>query len=112
MSISPNMLFTAGSGVEQDRLISEDLRNYVQIGDLVISPDSCPNIPLPFELRDWLSYRTAFRIHVNFGHTNEISVLNQKIGDIEKDLAVALSPRVENEEKIIMDKEALGWRFW
>lgn len=66
---------------------------------------------IPVEMHDWLSYRVAIRCLEHIGHSDLIPDKVQKVADIEKDLLALISPRSDNDGKIIFQKELLG-DYW
>lgn len=66
---------------------------------------------IPIEMHDWLSYRVAIRCLEHIGHSDLIPDKIQKVADIEKDLLALISPRSDNDGKIIFQKELLG-DYW
>lgn len=63
---------------------------------------------IPIELHDWLSYRTACRVLEHLGHEDLLMQKVAKLGDMEKDLLALISPRANDEGKMIFEKELLG----
>lgn len=84
----------------------------VQIGDVLQLQSGTQDIPLPVELHDWLSQRVAMRVLEILGDAEGMSRLGAKLKDIEKDAWALTTPRADGEEKVIVDKETLGWRNW
>ncbi len=66
---------------------------------------------LPIELHDWLAYRTALRVLEHLGHSDLYQLKQAKLGDIEKDIMALLSPRVNNQPKVIANFDLVGNGF-
>lgn len=65
---------------------------------------------IPEELHDWLSYRTACRVLEHLGHQELLQGKLAKLQDLEADIMSLLSPRVNNQPKVISSGDLLGWR--
>lgn len=111
MTISPNLSVNGTAASDTDDK-SSDVTGRFAAGDIVCTANQSANVPLPEELVDWLSQRVLLRVLEALGHAEEATLAGNKLGDIEKDALALLSPRIENSEKVILDKEALGWRLW
>lgn len=112
LTVSPTVTFAAGVGTNPDILQGDDYTGIYAVNDLVLTGSFTPNVPLTRELRDLLSYRVCQRIRSAWGHKDEVDLAQIEINKIEKHVSNMLSPRVENEEKVCVDKETLGWRTW
>lgn len=111
-TITPSLVSPAGSVAADTDDLSGDTTERFAYGDIVCTSGQTPNVPLPDELTDWLSQRTLMRYLEILGHADEVALAGAKLQDIEKDAMAFLSPRIENEEKYVADKETLGWRMW
>jgi hypothetical protein len=95
-----------------DDLSGETYSGIVVAGDEVISTNASHRVPLPLELHDWLAQRCVMRIKEYLGHSDEMSLAGAKLADMERDGLAIITPRSEQDEKVISDKEILNWRTW
>jgi hypothetical protein len=111
-TIAPAVSFVSLSGTNPDDTSGDDVANYFTPGDIIISPNSTMYVPLPLELHDWLAARVVSRVNASLGRSMELQNSEKEVKKIEADLSALINPRVENGEKVFMDKETLGWRYW
>lgn len=95
-----------------DDLSSETYQGLVAAGDEIIDVNATHRVPLPVELHDWLAQRSVMRIKEYLGHSDEMNLAGAKLADMERDGLALITPRAEQDEKVISDKEILNWRTW
>lgn len=105
-TVSPSVTIASSTGIDND---STDYERY-QVGDLVINYNETGYVPLQDQLCDWLAQRVYMRYLQALGHNEQLGAAGSKLADIEKDMMALLSPRVENQPKVILGMQSLGWR--
>ena len=108
-TISPKVNFS-GSALGYDSDYGDEYNRFAA-GDIIITANSTHIVPLEEQLCDWLSQRTAMRALQALGHSTELGIMGSKLADIEKDSLALISPRVQDQPKVVIGMQALGWRF-
>jgi len=111
-TISPNITVSSNAIADNDMINPVEYLGRFEVGDILIPRNTTTYVALPVELCDWLEQRTIMRIQEYLGHQQELEISAAKLRDMERDMLALISPRVEQSEKILTDKETLGWSTW
>jgi len=108
-TVTPALVIASNVGTDSD--CSLDYTRFAA-GDILITQDSTHIVPLEEELCDWLLQRTFMRMLEAFGQHTEMQAAGAKLADMEKDLLALVNPRVDNQPKVVSNKQLVGYGGW
>lgn len=90
-------------------ITSQDLTNYVSVGDRAVPEQTTDIVPLPTELHDILAFRCAMRLKQMQGLSDDYASLRAVYEEVEAAAMNLITPRSENAEKAIKAVDMLDW---